>query len=156
MFHSATVLDWASRSKKEELLWAAFRFSLSITFWIGNFELGSQALGQESWSEIKVLCRNRCLCSLSEIYIQWFDCSHLESASWFGFGTAARLKSLSGRDITPPARYQKLCPAHSWTRNGGLLLWGFRPLLEVLAKHFGPGGPVLAADLRVVKWAVTG
>ena len=38
----------------------------------------------------------------------------------------------------------------------GFVLWGFRPVLEVLAKHSGPGrppgGPVRSADLRVRLW----
>ena len=37
----------------------------------------------------------------------------------------------------------------------GVVFWGFRPVLGILAKHSRPGGPIRAANLRVVKWAVT-
>ena len=49
-----------------------------------------------------------------------------------------------------------MLPAHSWTRNLGLFLWGFRPVSEILAKHFGPGGPVRQSEPPTCEWLILG
>ena len=53
----------------------------------------------------------------------------------------------AGRQVTKSVTRPLLNSEMGW------FLWGFRPVLEVTAKH---SWPARAANLQVTKWAVTG